>query len=527
MDDATTTLVVLAAAVALFVWNRLPVAGVALAAALALYATGVLSLERSLAGFGDPTVLFIASLFVVSEALDACGVTSWLGERLVTAAGDSTSRLVVLVLLLSAVLAAIITPNGAVAALLPMTVVVATRIGRSPSKLLMPLAFSAHAGSLLVLTGTPVNILVSEAAADAGAGRFGFFEFALAGVPLVVGSIALALLLSGRLLPDRRARSLPPDLTRHAQTLAEQYALQPTARPREVPGQLFTRDVGVAEVVVPPRSPLIGATVFPGMLTESGELVVLSVQHHGEPPATREHALHAGDTLLLEGAWRALDERLGADEVLVVDAPAAVRRQAVPMGPGARRTLAVTAALVAALATGIVPAAVAGVGAAMALVLLGAVGTEQAYRAVSWTTVILIAGLIPVSEAIQATGAADDIARLLVDVVGGSSPYLLLTGLFVIATAFSVAVSNTATALILIPVALSAAAELDVATHPVLMSVAIACSAAFLTPISTPGNMMVLEPGGYRFGDPWRFGLPYLALFFLVAVFLVPVIWRF
>jgi Na+/H+ antiporter NhaD/arsenite permease-like protein len=175
MDDATVTLIVLAAAVALFVLNRLPVAVVALGTALALYAAGVVSLEQALGGLGDPTVLFIASLFVISEALDANGVTAWAGQRLTAAAGGDARRLVALVLVLCAVLAALITPNGAVAALVPMMVVVAARIGRAPSKLLLPLAFSAHAGSLLVLMGSPVNILASEAAADAGEGRFGFF----------------------------------------------------------------------------------------------------------------------------------------------------------------------------------------------------------------------------------------------------------------------------------------------------------------------------------------------------------------
>jgi di/tricarboxylate transporter len=378
VDDATVTLAVLAAAVALFVWNRLPVAVVALAAALALSATGVLSLAESVAGFGDPTVLFIASLFVVSEALDAAGVTTWAGQRLVQAARADPGRLVVFVLLLCAGLSAVITPNGAIAALLPMAVVIAARIGRPTSKLLMPLAFSAHAGSLLVLTGSPVNILVSEAAADAGAERFGFFEFALVGLPLVAGSIALVLAVGDRLLPERRARSLPPDLSSHAHTLVDQYALQARPRPREVPGRLFTRDVGVAEVVVPPRSPLIGQAVFPGMATESGDLVVLSVQRRGEEPAAPHVVVAPGDTLLLEGSWDALDERLRPEEVLVVDSPAAVRRQVVALGPGARRTLGVTGAFVVALATGAVPAAAAGLVAAIALVLLGVLDTEEA-----------------------------------------------------------------------------------------------------------------------------------------------------
>jgi di/tricarboxylate transporter len=350
-------------------------------------------------------------------------------------------------------------------------------------------------------------------------------------VPLVAGTVAIALLLGPRLLPERRARSLAPDLSRHAQTLVEQYglAVRAGAAAHEVPARLFTREVGVAEVVVAPRSPLIGEPVFPGMTTESGELVVLSVQRNGQAPSPASEAttLAAGDVLLLEGSWRALDERLERDEVLVVDEPAQVRRQVVARGLGARRTLVVAGAFVVALATGVVPAAVAGVLAAIALVLLGALDEEQAYRAVSWPTVILIAGLIPLSRAIETTGAADRIATVLIDAVGDASPHLLLLALFAVAAVFGIAVSNTATALILIPIALSAAAELGVSVRPVLMCVTIGCAAAFLTPIATPGNLIVMGPGGYRFGDYWRFGLPLLALFGVVAVLLVPRLWGF
>jgi uncharacterized membrane protein (DUF373 family) len=131
--------------------------------------------------------------------------------------------------------------------------------------------------------------------------------------------------------------------------------------------------------MVRPRSPLIGQVVFPGMVTDSGDLVVLTAQRQGEDPATPELTLAAGDTLLLEGSWRALDQRLGPDEVLVVDPPEVVRRQAVPLGPGARRTLVVTAAFVAALVAGL-PPAVAGIVAAAALVLL-ADGAAMFWRA--------------------------------------------------------------------------------------------------------------------------------------------------
>ena len=512
MDDATITFIVLGAAIALFLWNRLPVGIVALSSALALYATGVIDVRAVFAGFGDPTVIFIASLFIIGEALDATGVTTWAGQRLVAAAGDSSTKLILYVLLLSGGLSAILTPNGAVAALLPMAVLVALRLGRSPSKLLMPVAFSAHAGSLLVLTGSPVNVLVADEAGKVGEGRFSYFEFALVGVPLLLGVVGLALLLGPRLLPDRRPRSLSVDLSGHARTLMQQYAISSDVLARhEVPEQLFTRTSGVAEVVIPPRSPLIGQRCFPGMVTDSGDLLVLAIQREGAEAEPGEVVLAQGDTLLLEGAWDALDQHLD-DEVLVVDAPETVRRQVVALGVGARRATLVVLGLMVALASGAVPAAVAGAVAAMALILVGVMTSDQAYRAISWPAITLIAGLLPMSVALQETGAADDIASVLLHVVGDSGSYALIAVLFVVAALLGSAISNTATALILIPVAVSAAASLEISALPVLMSLAIGCSASFLTPIATPGNLMVMGPAGYRFGDYWRFGLPMLLL---------------
>lgn len=520
MRDSTITFLVLGVTVAVFVWDRLPVAIVAVGVALSLWATGVLELDQSLAGFGDPTVIFIASLFVVSEALDATGVTAWTGQQLIDRAGASRTRLLVLVMLLAALVTALINVNGAVAALMPVVVVIAVRLGRSPSKLLMPLAFGAHAGSLLTLTGTPVNVIVAEAVRDAGAGGVGFFEFALAGLPLVLGTIAIVALLGERLLPTRHPRTIPPDFGSHAARLAEQYDLDHS------PDTLMTRRSGVAEVVVPPRSELIGEATFPGMTTDSGDLLVLAIQRNGED-VEHEIALAAGDTLLLQGRWSALDENLGDPGVLVVDPPADVRRQAVPLGPGARRALAVLAALVVLLATGAVPAAAAGLMAAGAIVLLGVFGVEQAYRSVSWTTVILVAGMIPLSTAMIETGAAQQLADRLVDLVGGSGPRLLLLALVLMTVVLGQLISNTATALIVIPVAVSAAAELQVSPKPVLMAVAVAAAASFLTPVATPANLIVMCPGGYRFSDYWKLGLPLLLLFVAVAVLLVPLIWSF
>jgi Na+/H+ antiporter NhaD/arsenite permease-like protein len=275
MSNETITFLILGAVIVVFVWDKLPVAIVAVGVALSLWATGVLDLEQSLAGFGDPTVIFIASLFVASEALDATGVTAWAGQQLIAGAGESRKRVLLLMMLLCAGLTALITVNGSVAALVPVVVLIAVRLRREPSQLLIPLAFSAHAGSLLVLTGSPVNVVVSEAADDAGVGRIGFFEFALVGVPLLVGTMAIVAIFGERLLPHRSPRSMQVDFSSHARTLVHQYGL-------DQDDPLLTRALGAAEVVIPPRSALVGQTAYSGMVTESGDLVVLGVQRKGE-----------------------------------------------------------------------------------------------------------------------------------------------------------------------------------------------------------------------------------------------------
>ncbi len=599
MTDATVVYLVLVGVVVLFIWNKLPVELVAVGSALLLAATGVLTLDQALAGFGDTTVLFIAALFVVSEGIDSTGVTTWAGQQLIESAGGSRVRLTVLMMLLVAVLTAVISVNGAVAALLPMVVVIALRMGRAPSQLLMPLAFGAHAGSLLALTGTPVHILVSDAAIEAGSAGFNYFEFGMVGAPVVIGAIAIVVIFGPRLLPERHADSIPPDLSDHARTLIDQYSLadwvarlevEPgspligstsaaidlspypelavvgvqgelgvaldaeapigmgfvvTVRgesevihefaadnslrrmPGKTGGKLIDRRVGVVEVVIPPRSELIGMKVFPGLVTESGDFVILAVQRQGEDLDRGPAKLMVGDTLLLQGTWDDLDRVDSERDLLVVDSPSLVRRQAIALGPRAWFAIAILVAMVVLLATNAVPAVEAALLAAGAMILTRVVTIYQAYRSISWTTVVLVAGMIPLSTAVTQSGAADDIAGLLLDVVGNAGPYVLLLGLFVITAVFGQLISNMATALIMIPIAVTAATDLGISVRPVLMSLTVAAAASFITPVATPVNLMVMGPGGYEFGDYWKLGLPMLLLFMAAAVFLVPVFWPF
>jgi di/tricarboxylate transporter len=601
VSDIGIVFAIIAGVIVMFIWDRVPVIAVCMGAALSLWAAGILTLDQSLAGFGDPAVVFIASLFVVSAALEVAGVTAWAGQLLIRQAGDSRTRLMVLMMGFVAVLSALISVNGAVAALLPVVVVMAIRLGRSPAQLLMPLVFGAHAGSKLLLTGTPVNVLVADASMDAGAGGFNYFEFALIGIPIVIGCVAIAVLFGERLLPTRTSKSLPPDLSRHATTLVEQYRLSDDVHHLRVragspligrdraglgsggygglslmtvrdsggvarrsgaigeddvitvrgpgdavaavatewglslrrddadgstEGMLFNRDSGLAEVVIPPRSPLVGERFFPGMVTESGDLIVLAIQRQ-EEDLPHEEPLASGDTLLLQGTWSALDARLDQAEVLTVNSPDLVRRQAVPMGAGAKTVIAALVLMVVLLATGLVPPAIAGLTAAGVILIAGVLSVEQVYRSINWTTVILVGAMMPLSTAMQETGAARLLAEGLVNMVGDAGPRVLLAGLFVLTAVMGQVISNTATALIVIPISVVTAQQMGLSPQPILMCVGIAAAGAFLTPVATATNLMVMEPGGYRFGDYWKLGLPMMLWFFALAVGVVPLIWPF
>jgi di/tricarboxylate transporter len=601
LNDVHVLFLIIAVVIVLFITEKVPVVIVALGTALALYFTGILDFRTALGGLGDPTTIFIASLFVVSAGLEVTGVTAWAGQFLIAKAGDSRVRQLVLIMIACALLTALISLNGAVAALLPVVVVMAVRLSQPPSQLLMPMVFASHAGSILALTGSPVNVLVSEAALDAGTRNFGFFEFALVGVPLLAGTMTILVLLGKKLLPSASGASMPSDLSRHARTLVEQYRLEgnafslrvrqssplagsataalnlkaypglsligvkadgrPAARasievgdtlllrgetaaaasfandmhlafnPEEseqaLPDTLFNRSSGLAEVVIPPRSALVGREVFPGMVTESGDLLILAVQRRGEDQGPGKVVLEVGDSMLLQGTWTALDKHLADPEVLVVDSPDLVRRQAVPMGAGAKAAIAILLAMVVALALNLVPSSVAGLVAAVAMVLVGVLTVEQAYRSVNWTTVILVGAMTPLSAAMTETGAAQLLADRLVAAVGDAGPYALLAGLFLLTAILGQLISNTATALIIIPISVAAALELGVSPQPVLMTVCVAAAASFLTPVATPVNLMIMGPGGYKFGDYWKIGIVCMAWFFVIAVFYVPLIWRF
>ncbi|AYF98051.1 SLC13 family permease [Protaetiibacter intestinalis] len=528
LDPVIATVVILLLAVVAFASGKVPLAVVAGGVMVALWATGVLELGQVLAGFAEPTVLLIACLFIVSEALDATGVTAWVGQLVISRAGTARRPLTLVIALIVAVLTAFISINGAVAALVPVVVVVASRAGIVPSKLLLPVAFAASAGSLLTLTGTPVNLLVSELAVAAGGRPFGFFEFALVGLPLVVCTAAIVALGGGRLLPVRQPDRLgvPRDARATAKTLRESYQL-------ELERPLIGVREGVVEVMIAPRSTLIGREIIAGMRTRDEDLVILAIRHanpdgteESRPNADGTTTLRAGDAVLVQGPWDALERYARSADVIAVTPPQELRR-AVPLGAGAKRSLGVLAALVLLLATAIVPPVIAGLLAVMALIVARVLSPAQAFRAVSWTTIVLIAGMVPLSTAFVTTGAAGGVADAVLGFIGSGSPHLALLVLGVITLVLGQFISNVATVLVVAPISIALAQSMQVSVQPFMMALTVVGAASFLTPLATPANLMVMQPAGYRFGDYWRLGLPLALLFLAVSVLYVPLIWPF
>ena len=596
MSDINVLFLIVFATIALFIWNRLPLVVVAMGSALTLHATGILTLPEVFSGFGDPVVMFVAALFIVTAGLEATGVTAWVGQQFERAVGGDPDRLLVIGMLAVALLCPLINASGAVGALMPIVMLLSVRLNVQPSRFLMPMAFSSGSGAHLALTGAPKNVLIADAATDYGTG-LNFFEFALVGIPILVGTVLIVLLL-GRLVPQRTAPSLPPDLSRHANALVEQYRLtddifvlsvhrsspivgapvprvltdeglslvtvsDPDGTPRlggplsagdrvvvrgtmdaakayaernglkvhaisgeEAAAKLINRMAGVAEAVIPQRSPLIGLRVYPGMVTSTGDLVVMAVQRRGED-LVGEVTLEAGDHVLVQGTWAALQQHEERRGVLIVDRPDTVRRQLVPLGQGAYVVLVIVAAMVIGIASGLVAPSIAAVLAAGAMLVLGLLKVEDAFRSVNWTTVILIAAMFPLSTALVETGAAQLIADTVVGLVGAGSPRRLLGLIFVLAVVMGIVVSNTATTMILLPITVMSAAAFGISAMPALMALSVATSASFLTPVSTTSNTMVMGPAGYRFADYWRLGLPLTIFYFVVAVGLVPLIWPF
>ncbi|WP_286309293.1 SLC13 family permease [Agromyces mangrovi Wang et al. 2018] len=297
----------------------------------------------------------------------------------------------------------------------------------------------------------------------------------------------------------------------------------------DLPGDFFesySRQVGMAEVMVAPDSAAVGRSVRDLRFRTEHDLTVLGVRHagHAADSGFGDQRLRAGDTLLVTGGWDAVHRLQEAKrDYLALDLPAEVDEVA-PAADRAPFALASVGVMVLLMVTGVVPNVIAGLIGALLMGLSGAITMPAAYRAIHWPTLLLIAGMLPFAQALEVTGGIDLAADALLSAFGDAGPRVLLMALFATTAVIGLFVSNTATAVLMAPIAITTAEHLGVSPYPFAMIVILAASSAFMTPVSSPVNTLVVEPGRYRFGDFVRVGVPFTAIVLVVSVFLVPIL---
>jgi len=285
------------------------------------------------------------------------------------------------------------------------------------------------------------------------------------------------------------------------------------------------QEVGAAELMLAPESKLIGKLLGDLDFRSRYRVSVLAIRRRGEALTTNlvNQTLDFGDTLLVAGDWADIGKLWDDREDFVVLTLPAEYQERLPARQRAPVAIVILIAMVVVMAFGLIPNSAAALLAALAMIVGGCVRLDAIYRIISWKTVVLIAGMLPLATALTKTGATVLMAKGLVAALGSLGPVAMLAFVFLVTALVGLFISNSATAVLIAPVAIEAAQALRVSPQAFAMTVAIACCAAYVTPVSSPVNMLVMEPGGYAFGDYVRVGLPLLLLTMVVTVALVAV----
>ncbi len=285
---------------------------------------------------------------------------------------------------------------------------------------------------------------------------------------------------------------------------------------------------GVAEVLIPPNSTLINRTLKEGRFREKFNLSVIGVKRHNAPLTTEFTVtqLEAGDSLLLAGSWEHIRKLQTRRDLVVLETPAEMQEIA-SNAKKAPIAIGIMLAMLVVMTFSILPNLTAVLIAALAMIMTGCVSMNEAYRSLNATSLVLIAGMLPLAMAMESSGALSYVVNILVEEYGHASPLWLCAGLFILTSVLSQFISNTATTVLIAPVAISVAQLLGLNPAPFMMVVAIAASTAFATPIASPVNTLVLGPGNYRFADFAKVGIPLQLLALLVTLTLTPIIFPF
>ena len=429
MDPAIITLCVLAVAAFLFVTELIPLAVTAMAACTALGILGVLPAKQVYAGLSNSTVVLFGGMFVIGAAMFKTGLAEAVGLWVVNKAGTGEVKLMGAVMLVTIILSSVSSNTGTVACLMPVIIGIAQAANIPASKELMPLAVAANVGGTITMIGTPPNVIVTGALSAAGLPSFGFFEFALIGVPLSVIVLVYMLTIGRKTIPAKNAGAMDEEAVKAAK-----------------------EEAGASD---------------------------------DDAPKSKTKMWISG--LILVGVVVCM----------------ALNLKTVPL-----QTAAVTGAILC--------------------VITGCLKEKEAYAGIDWVTIFLFAGMLSVATAMDKTGAGKLIADTVVNMMGEHpNPIVLCAVLYLISNVLTQFMSNTASAALLAPIGISIAQSIGADPKPVLMSIGIAASMAFATPMATPPNTLVLGPGGFSFNDYVKVGVPLCIITFIASVIIIPIFWPF
>lgn len=604
--SALITLIILTAAIILFLTNRLRADVVALLVLVSLGVTAVLTPQETFSGFSRSAVITIIAVFILAQGLSLTGVSEYVGKWLLKVSGESEMRLVVLVMLCGAFLSLFMNNIAAASVLLPAVSGAAYQRNIRLSRLLMPLAFGTILGGMATLF-TTTNIVMSGLLREHELAGFGVLDFTPLGIPVALAGILYMAFIGRRFLPAQspteQLAALPPlrdqghenghDLTDvyrlderlfrarvpQGSALHEKPLTQSTFRevynlnvvglerdgkailapspdtqlqtgdvlvlegsleefltkdvepyleilpmPDIQERDLESSDIVVTEIVLTPRSNILGKTLKEINFREKFGFSALAIWRAGRPirRGMTSLRLEFGDALLLQGLRQRLHLlRDETDFILLskeIDPYPALRRKKMWLA-----TVIMVIALLAA-ATNTIPAAEAMLGGSLLMILTNCLTIDEAYGAIDWKSVFLVAGMLPMGVALTKTGIAAFVADTLIMTVGSYGPYTLLIGLFIFTTLLTQVISGPAVVAMIGPLALEAASQLHINPHTIAMGVALATSMAFLTPLGHPVNILVMGPGGYKFSDYFKVGLPLSILAALVILILLPLV---
>jgi len=575
-------------AVVLFVTEKFSTDIVAILVMVVLLVSRVLTPAEGLAGFANTATITVGAMFVLSAGMFRSGAVNFVGRGLGRLARHSSGLMLFVLMVGVGVLSSFLNNTAAVAILIPVVIVVARRADTSPSKLLMPLSFASMFGGMCTVLGTSTNILASAISEQAGLGAFGMFEFTKLGVIFFAVGVTYMMTVGRKLVPDHRGRGdlttsfglgdYLTDLILQADSKSVGKALESaplvkdlgievlqirrgedTLRPTpetvlcendvlRIQGNLRTinelkdragvafgmsvkwrdedlqsTDTRLVEAVVGPSSPLAGKSLAESHLRENFGAWVLAVRQHG----TLRHSefenitLMPGDTLLIDVPNDQI-EHLTEQRVFLV-----VSRAGIPRfnWPKAAKALAIVVSVVVVAATGLLPIVAAAATGALAMVLSRCISTDEAYGAIEWNVLFLLAGMLSLGAAMEKTGASTMLAEGMVNAVGGFGPIALLAAFFGATMLLTEVMSNNATVALLLPIAITTAHSIDANPRTFMFAVVFAASSSFMTPVGYQTNTMIYGPGQYRFVDFVRVGAPLNLIFWILGVLLIPWFW--